>query len=141
MMDLSGHAFGRLKAITHLPPAPKSRQIRWLCKCSCGAETIVRSQDLRSGRVVSCGCAKRDGTIARKRVGMLTERVCLIKALRNEGYTCQAIADEFGVTRQAISAAARMTHKRTYRPRLCAACPCGMYTAQYAKVIGHRCKP
>lgn len=29
---------------------------RYVCLCACGAETTQRWQDLRAGRVVSCGC-------------------------------------------------------------------------------------
>ena len=32
---------------------------QWRCRCSCGEETVVREGDLKSGKVVSCGCAKR----------------------------------------------------------------------------------
>lgn len=28
----------------------------WLCECDCGNMTTVRSYDLKSGKVVSCGC-------------------------------------------------------------------------------------
>lgn len=28
----------------------------WVCKCDCGKEKIVRSYDLRDGKVKSCGC-------------------------------------------------------------------------------------
>ena len=36
---------------------------RWLCKCDCGAETIVRGYDLRKGTVVSCGCYRKQAAI------------------------------------------------------------------------------
>lgn len=29
---------------------------RYLCLCACGRETSQRTEDLRSGRVISCGC-------------------------------------------------------------------------------------
>ena len=34
----------------------KSRNAVWLCSCSCGKETEVRADYLRSGKTVSCGC-------------------------------------------------------------------------------------
>jgi len=30
-------------------------QLMWLCKCSCGNESIVRGHDLRNGKALSCG--------------------------------------------------------------------------------------
>lgn len=27
----------------------------WLCRCDCGREMLVRGEDLRSGKVTSCG--------------------------------------------------------------------------------------
>lgn len=27
----------------------------WLCRCDCGREVLVRGEDLRSGKVTSCG--------------------------------------------------------------------------------------
>ena len=27
----------------------------WLCRCECGREVLVRGEDLRSGKVTSCG--------------------------------------------------------------------------------------
>lgn len=52
--DLSGRTFGRLTALSY---AGKSR---WLCACSCGGETLVRADHLKSGNVVSCGCYSRE---------------------------------------------------------------------------------
>lgn len=35
---------------------------RYLCVCACGRETTQRAEDLRSGKVQSCGCV---GALAR----------------------------------------------------------------------------
>jgi hypothetical protein len=37
----------------------KHRNIRWLCKCDCGKETIKTTAQLNRG-VISCGCAKNE---------------------------------------------------------------------------------
>lgn len=65
MEDLTGRQFGELTA---LQPAGKDRRgnIRWLCRCSCGKECIVRALQLKSGRTSSCGC-KRHASSANKR--------------------------------------------------------------------------
>lgn len=47
--------FGKLTVIRQLEER-LNRQIGWLCRCSCGKKTKVRSQTLRNGRTQSCGC-------------------------------------------------------------------------------------
>lgn len=37
---------------------------RYTCLCACGAQTVQRPEDLRSGRVVSCGCVGALGRAA-----------------------------------------------------------------------------
>ena len=34
---------------------PRRDDDRWLCRCDCGRELVVHGDDLRSGRVASCG--------------------------------------------------------------------------------------
>jgi hypothetical protein len=34
--------------------------IVWYCRCNCGKSTLARGTDLRSGRVLSCGCYHRE---------------------------------------------------------------------------------
>ncbi len=58
MIDLSGQRFGFLTVIElHKKEKCKAgTKLYWKCKCDCGKETIVRSDGLKSGKVVSCGC-------------------------------------------------------------------------------------
>lgn len=52
-IDITGQRFGKLVAIE-----PIYGDITyWRCKCDCGNETSVRMSNLRSGGVISCGCA------------------------------------------------------------------------------------
>jgi hypothetical protein len=37
----------------------RSNRITWLCRCACGTERLVGSQDLRQGRSLSCGCRQK----------------------------------------------------------------------------------
>ena len=37
-----------------------SRGEQWICKCDCGAEVSRRSNHLRGGKIVSCGCHRRN---------------------------------------------------------------------------------
>lgn len=61
--DLMGLRFGCLEvtglAEWYYPPGGGARCRRWRCVCDCGAETIARHSDLRSGQMRSCGCRKR----------------------------------------------------------------------------------
>lgn len=43
----------------HITPGG-NRYIQYLCKCSCGNETIVRSSYLRNGNTKSCGCLVKE---------------------------------------------------------------------------------
>ena len=63
-IDLTGQRFGRLTVISRAPNG-KDTHSRWICRGDCGHETIVSSNNLRSGGTVSCGCYSRENTIAR----------------------------------------------------------------------------
>lgn len=63
--DLRGHRNGRLVAI-----APVERgsdgHIKWLCRCDCGAEKVVQSNNLtRATGTKSCGCLRIEAAAAR----------------------------------------------------------------------------
>ncbi len=50
VVNRTDQRFGRLTAIVHVGGSD------WLCLCDCGNETIVLSQNLKSGNSRSCGC-------------------------------------------------------------------------------------
>ena len=52
--DLKGLEFGKLTAIEVV----KMTRSYWLCRCSCGESTLVRSSHLIDGRTLSCGCSE-----------------------------------------------------------------------------------
>ena len=64
LIDLSGKRFGRLTVIerygTYISPADESKAVTWLCRCDCGAKTVVLGSNLKSGRSQSCGCLRRE---------------------------------------------------------------------------------
>lgn len=62
--DITGQKFGRLTVIERVED-DKSGLIRWLCKCECGNEKIIRGKDLKYNKIKSCGCLKREITIER----------------------------------------------------------------------------
>jgi hypothetical protein len=58
-LDLTGHQFGFLTALsrTDSPPSIARPRVTWLCRCVCGSEKAVIADALRSGLVTSCGCS------------------------------------------------------------------------------------
>lgn len=61
-LDLTGHRFGRLVALSCEPHRRASGRaiVRWRCLCNCGNETIVSTSELRNGDTRSCGCLVAD---------------------------------------------------------------------------------
>jgi len=56
-IDLTGQRFGKLVAVRRMEPRPDGIT-RWLCRCDCGREHIVRYANLKNGHTTSCGCGK-----------------------------------------------------------------------------------
>jgi hypothetical protein len=54
-IDLSGEKYGRLLVI-----GKDDKKPYWLCQCDCGNLTRVFSGNLRSGKILSCGCYQRE---------------------------------------------------------------------------------
>lgn len=88
--DMIGKKFGMLTVVsrygTHTTRGGQ-KKVTWLCRCDCGNEKVVTSQDLKSGHVKSCGCMstkkRGDGLIdlTGKRFGKL------VVLERDEDYT------------------------------------------------------
>lgn len=86
-----GMRFGRLIVIRKEPKDKryKDNHTRYLCKCDCGNETIVRSDVLRKGRTKSCGCLLSEckdikgvrfgRLLALEHIGMSSDRTALWK--------------------------------------------------------------
>jgi hypothetical protein len=63
--DFTGRVFGRLTVLGRGPnseptPAQPSGMVRWLCRCECGTEKLVRRDSLVKGHTRSCGCLARE---------------------------------------------------------------------------------
>jgi len=63
--DLIGKVFGRWTVISY--HGCIKQKGHWFCRCSCGAERIVKGDTLKNGRSKSCGCLHKEmiGTYAR----------------------------------------------------------------------------
>lgn len=75
--DLIGQRFGRLIVIKR-EGKDKHNRATWLCKCDCGNEKVVNSNNLRNGSTTSCGCLKREMAI-KDLTGMKFNRLTVIK--------------------------------------------------------------
>lgn len=75
-MELSGVRFGRLLVLYR---ATSGKRVPWVCRCDCGAVVAKAQGDLRRGDTTSCGCAKRDATIARNYKHGLTDTPTYLK--------------------------------------------------------------
>lgn len=57
--NLIGKKFGRL-IVLGLSSKKSGRKSYWVCQCSCGNKAVVRSDSLKNGSVMSCGCLKKE---------------------------------------------------------------------------------
>jgi len=70
LLDLTGQRFGKL-TVLRKAPSQGDRRTRWECQCDCGNVYVTTSQNLRKGRVKSCGCGRLKD-ITNQRFGRLT---------------------------------------------------------------------
>lgn len=57
--DRAGDKYGRLTVLSHAGKDHRGKHL-WLCKCDCGKEKVVVSDNLSSGKSNSCGCLKAE---------------------------------------------------------------------------------
>lgn len=78
--NLIGQKFGRLTVIDF---ADKSNtgKTKWMCKCDCGTVKSVLADSLKSGKTISCGCARLEAVKLKhinRRHGMSRQRLYTI---------------------------------------------------------------
>ena len=118
-IDLQGRRFGRLIVLYRdMTGHSNDRHTYWVCRCDCGRLKTVRSDGLRSGLVVSCGCyhaevSSKIGSYINLKHGMSNSRLykiwvgiksrCYNKnvpAYKDYGgrgiFVCQSWAENFG---------------------------------------------
>lgn len=59
MIDITGTEFGRLTVSSFAGKASNGHTL-WKCICACGGTTTTSRSNLVSGKVVSCGCKRRE---------------------------------------------------------------------------------
>lgn len=57
-IDISGKTFGKLTVI-RLDGRNSANRLTWKCLCKCGSYTFATSNQLKTGRKLSCGCSKK----------------------------------------------------------------------------------
>lgn len=57
-VDLTGHQFGRLTAVSRV--VNQGPRTQWLCRCDCGTSKVIAAIHLTGGRTRSCGCYRRE---------------------------------------------------------------------------------
>lgn len=57
--NLIGKKFDRLTVIKQAASL-YGRRSRWICRCRCGNLKVALGQNLKSGKVKSCGCLKAE---------------------------------------------------------------------------------
>lgn len=62
-LDLTDQRYGRLLVCRKAANVGKSTA--WTCRCDCGSEVVVVTNNLRRGTAKSCGCLRRDRCVAR----------------------------------------------------------------------------
>lgn len=83
MLDFTGEIYGRLTVVGE---AVKRGSVRyWQCLCTCGASCDVSHGNLRSGKVQSCGCLRREMRVTANKGGTTHPKYKTGKQLRH-GY-------------------------------------------------------
>lgn len=90
--DYTGLKFGRLTAIKRAEDAINKNGkhiVRYLCKCECGNEKIVRKMHLTRGTIISCGCFQREQLGNRRRKHGFSHKERLYKVWLDMKERCQ----------------------------------------------------
>jgi hypothetical protein len=62
-LNIIGEKYNKLLVVEEVEQKGNNRMFK--CLCDCGNTTIVAMNNMRSGKIVSCGCNKREKTILR----------------------------------------------------------------------------
>ena len=58
VIDMTGQKYGRLTVVG--ASGIHGGRAYWLCQCACGERKILSGRNLRTGRVLSCGCLREE---------------------------------------------------------------------------------
>lgn len=57
-IDITGIRYGRLVPLYRVENDKYGRSA-WMCQCDCGNRKVISANDMRSGKIRSCGCLER----------------------------------------------------------------------------------
>jgi hypothetical protein len=60
--EILGTRFGRLVVVGFQKKKPPNRGWSWVCRCDCGNTHIASPNDIRNGKIKSCGCYHREAS-------------------------------------------------------------------------------
>lgn len=58
-IDLSGNRYGKIVVLNY-SHTHNGKEAMYACKCDCGTEKVIRGSHLSQGRIVSCGCHRKE---------------------------------------------------------------------------------
>ena len=59
-IDITGQRFGNLIALYTIPGNRTTNRRKWLCLCDCGNTHLATYSNLAGGRIISCGCKRKE---------------------------------------------------------------------------------
>lgn len=77
MKSLVGFRYGKLTVIERGEDYIQSNgniAVRYICQCDCGRRTLTRAVALKSGKVKSCGCSRKDALLTKNVIDMQGKR-------------------------------------------------------------------
>lgn len=58
-LDITNKKFGKLIALSEVKERSKTGAVKWYFQCSCGNKSIHEASRVKTGQIVSCGCARK----------------------------------------------------------------------------------
>lgn len=105
-IDLTGRTFGRWTVIKPEGPGSRAHKRRWLCRCSCGRERMMRPDNLVNGTSQSCGC--------RQRLESFLARLTECRRGEDECWIWPGAPDIGGYGRVMVNGKAGQAHRQVY---------------------------
>lgn len=103
--DHTGKRYGKLVALKRVGRTEKRGKTTtplWLCKCDCGNETVVMSNNLLSGHTKSCGCGSKNKPVDVTRQDII-KRINIIHNKQQKRPTYKELAKHFNCSVATIS--------------------------------------
>jgi hypothetical protein len=107
-IDLTGQRFGRLTVVRRARRNTADKGLRWVCRCDCGRNVQVASNNLRRGNTIHCGmgvCHYSVIDLSGKTFGVLT---VLRKSGRKAPYSYWFVRCKCGLTKEVAGQSLRL---------------------------------